>query len=156
MAIKARIYNNMLAEYGAKHPVDSEAYFRSLGFLAAKSRFEAELPNRIVGNFLDQYKRLTGDELSASHPNLISLGDVDKYGAELRIYFPDPPIELDFGPGIEVRAGQSDGMKRINNNSLWNKLLRLGFRIGKDHDHQQIRESIPQEKRYLFDEGLHT
>ena len=84
---------------------------------------------------------------------MISLGDVDKWGPELRIYFPTPTRSLDFGD-IDIRAGQSDGIKRINNNSFWNKLIRLGFRIGKHHDTNAIRGTIPPEKRYLFDEGV--
>ncbi len=154
MIIKARIYDNILSEFRVNHPITSDDYFWSLGFLAGHARFEAELPNRVVDQFLEQYSRLSGEKTSITHSSVISLGDVDKWGPELRIYFPTPPREVDFGPEIEVRTGQSDGIKRINNNALWNKLIRLGFRIGKDHNCDAIRNSIPHEKRYLFNEGL--
>lgn len=154
LKIKARIYDNILSDFRVNHPVATDDYFRTLGFLARHARFEAELPNRVVDQFLEQYHRLSGVATSTAHPSVMSLGDVDKWGPELRMYFPTPPRELDLGPDIDVRSGQNDGIKRINNNALWNKLIRLGFRIGKDHDIGIIRESIPHDKRYLFDEGL--
>lgn len=156
MAIKARIYYNMLAEFRVNHPILTDDYFWSIGFLAGNSRFEAELPNQVVAPFLDQYSRLSGENLVADHPLVISLGEVDKWGPELRIYFPTPPRDLDFGPGIEVRAGQTDAIKRINNNSFWNKLVRIGFRIGKNHDVNLIKNSIPPEKREHFEKGLNS
>jgi hypothetical protein len=153
MQIKVRIYDNILSEFRVNHPVTSDDYFRSLGFLATHARFEAELPNRVVDQFLEQYRRLSGEATSTAHPSVISLGDVDKWGPELRIYFPTPSWKLDFGPDIDIRSGQTDGIKRINNNALWNKLIRLGFRIGKDHDVNMIRDSIPHAQREFFDEG---
>lgn len=154
MKVKARIYYNILSDFRVSHPVITDEYFWSLGFLAGHARFEAELPRHVVDRFLQQYRDLSGENTSTAHPCVMTLGDVDKYGAELRVYFPTPPRELDFGPDIEVRAGQTDGIKRINNNALWNKLVGLGFRVGSDHDCDLIRNSIPHEKRYLFDEGL--
>lgn len=154
MEIKGRIHNNILSEFRVNHPLSTDDYFWSLGFLAANARFDAELPNHVVENFLGHYHRWSGERTSIDHPNVMLLGDVDKYGAELRIYFPLPTRQLDLGPDIEVRAGQSDGIQRVNNNALWYKLVRLGFRVGSVHDRGSIRNSIPDEKRYLFDEGL--
>ena len=156
MDIKARIHNNIQAEFHTNHPISTDQYFRSIGFLSGNSRFDAELPNHVVSNFLEHYNSLTGDTVSVSHPNVILLGDVDKYGAELRIYFPSKHPKLDFGPGIDVRAGQTDGIERINNNALWFKLVGLGFRLGKDHDRESIRGSVPHDKREFFDEGLES
>lgn len=154
MDIKARIYANILSEFKIAHPVTTDEYFWTLGFLAAHGRFDAELPNQVVDRFLQQYRHLSGEATSIEHPNVMRLGEVDKWGPELRIYFPDPPQKVDLGPGVEVRAGQTDGMNRVNNNTLWNKLIRIGFRVGKDHDCESIRNSIPDEKRHLFDEGM--
>jgi hypothetical protein len=147
LKIKARIYDNILSEFQVNHPSASDDYFRSLGYLARRARFDAELPDRVVDHFLEQYRLLSGVAASTAHSSVISLGDVDKWGPELRIYFPTPPRKLDFGPDIEVRSGQTGGIKRINNNALWNKLIRLGFRIGKDHDVGMIRDSIPHAQR---------
>ena len=153
MEIKGRIHNNILAEYCVSHPVTSDEYFWTLGYLSDRARFDAELPNHVVTNFLAHYVNWSGEKVTTEHPNVMLLGDVDKYGAELRIYFPNPPKDLDFGPGIEIRAGQNEGIKRVNNNGLWYKLVRIGFRVGERHDSAAIRNSIPPDKRYLFDEG---
>jgi len=51
MQIKARIYNNMISEFKDHHPDTSDDYYRTLGFLASNSRFNAELPAESVSNF---------------------------------------------------------------------------------------------------------
>ncbi|MBK6589361.1 MAG: hypothetical protein IPG22_13800 [Acidobacteria bacterium] len=155
LEIKGRIHNNILAEYRSSHPSTSDDYFWTLGYLSDRARFDAELPNHVVANFLSHYTSWSGETVTTEHPSVMLLGDVDKYGAELRIYFPNPPKDLDFGPGIEVRAGQTEGIKRVNNNGLWYMLVRIGFRVGDRHDNEVIRNSIPPDKRYLFDEGKH-
>ena len=58
--IKARIYDNMLSEFRISHPLTTDEYFWSLGYLAGHSRFEAELPNQAINSFLEQYRRLSG------------------------------------------------------------------------------------------------
>lgn len=151
--IKARIYQNILAEYRFKHLNDTVDYFWTLGFLSINSRFEAEIPNKVVSNFLEQYKRLTGEKISSNHTGLSSLGDVDKWGPELRIYFPDTYKKFDLGSDVIVREGQMANIKRINNNAVWNKLVRIGFRLGKKHDVEQIRKSIPKIKLLIFENG---
>lgn len=151
--IKARIYENMLAEYKFKHLSESEQYFWTLGYLSVKGRFEAELPNKAVSNFLSQYQKLTGEQITANHTGISSLGDVDKWGPELRIYFPVTDQDIILGEGIIIRDGQTPNIKRINNNSAWNKLIRIGFRLGNNHDIEKIKKSIPKDKLSVFLEG---
>lgn len=154
MAMKARIYNNIMAEYRRNHPSASEPYFETLGFLAAHSRFDAELPPQSTANFLSQYQALTGERASSGHPGIAMLASgSDKWGSELRVYFPTPPFELDFGTPVQVRSGQEPGIFRVNNNRLWTKLVALGFRLGTDHDVARIRATVPPGMQGAFDRG---
>ncbi|MGI8786969.1 MAG: hypothetical protein ACR2HG_04310 [Pyrinomonadaceae bacterium] len=151
--LKANIYNNILAEYRFTHLSDTDAYFWTLGFLSVNGRFDAEIPNKAMQNFLDQYKQLTGERVSSNHAGISSLGEVDKWGPELRIYFPITDKTIDLGSDAIVRDGQTSNVKRINNNSIWNKLIRVGFRLGQNHDIEQIKKSIPKDKLAVFENG---
>jgi hypothetical protein len=151
--IKARIYENILAEYKFKHLSDTNDYFWTLGYLSMNGRFDAELPNKAVSSFLNQYKNLTGSQISTSHTGISSLGDVDKWGPELRIYFPVTDKKIDLGEGITIRDGQTPNIKRINNNSVWNKLVRIGFRLGTKHDLEKIEKTVPKDKQPIYEKG---
>jgi hypothetical protein len=151
--IKARIFTNIIGEYSRHHPVSSETYFETLGYLSRNGRLEAEVPAKSVLNFLNSYQNLTGQRIGTNHTALFLLGEGDKWGPELRIYFPDSTQPLDFGSGVQVRAGQSAGISRINNNALWMRLVSMGFRLGTAHEVDQIRKTIPIEMRASFDRG---
>ena len=151
--MKAHIYNNILAEYRFTHLAETDNYFWTLGFLSVNGRFDAEIPNKAMQNFLDQYKQLTGERISSNHVGISSLGEVDKWGPELRIYFPVTEKTIDLGSDATVRDGQTSNIKRINNNSIWNKLVRIGFRLGQKHDIEQIKKSIPKDKLVAFESG---
>lgn len=154
MQIKARIYENMIFEYEDYHPDTSDDYYRTLGFLASHSRFDAELPRQSVSNFLENYQIHSGEQITSDHPGIDLLGDVDKWGPELRIYFSVTNLNLRFGQEVQTTSGTDQGTLRINNNNLWMRLVRIGFRLGRDHDIEAIRNAIPPDKKDLFEEGL--
>lgn len=154
MQIKARIYENMISEYEDLHPEASDDYYRTLGFLEVHGRFDAELPERSVSNFLENYQTHSGEHVTIDHEGIVLLGDVDKWGPELRIYFPETDLAINLGYEAEITAGPAPGILRINNNNLWMRLVRMGFRLGKDHDIEAIRETIPPDKIVFFEEGL--
>jgi biotin operon repressor len=96
---------------------------------------EAEVNPKGRHKFEEEYERASGDP-----PNK---GDYyqhqpNKYGAELRIYFEAPASvvkELKLrGYHIEQRAGgyRSNYPYRINDNSLFFKLVELGLRLGEN------------------------
>lgn len=101
----------------------------------------------------NEYEKLTGIQIFTNHTGISSLGDVDKWGGELRIYFPVTNKEIDLGEGITIRDGQTDKIKRINNNGVWNKQVRIGFRLGNNHDLEKIKKSVPPDKHAVFDNG---
>lgn len=154
--IKARIHQNIQAEYKFNHLSDTDAYFWTLGFLSAKGRFDAEIPKKAMSNFISNYNKLTGENINQSSEGITSLGEVDKWGAELRIYFPETNSKIDLGEDITIRDGQTPEIKRINNNSVWNKLIRIGFRLGRNHDVQKIRKMIPDNKLKQFENGINS
>ena len=151
--IKARIFTNIINEYGHRHPTQTATYFETLGYLSRYARFEAELPEHAVASFLNNYESLTGQRIGNNHPGVFLLGEGDKWGAELRVYFPETKQPLEFGPGIIVRAGQGPGILRINNNAFWTRLVSAGFRLGTNHVVDKIRKTIPREFQASFDKG---
>jgi len=156
MLIKARIYENMISEYKDIHPDTSNDYYKTLGYLARRSRFDAELPGHSVSNFLENYQTHSGQQITDEHPGIDLLGDVDKWGPELRIYFPVTDLNLRFGQEVQETSGPDPNTLRINNNNFWMRLVRMGFRLGRDHDIEAIRDTIPPDKIALFEEGFQS
>lgn len=151
--IKARIHENIVAEFDRKHPAATPKYYEMLGFLSRHAKFEAEVPQQSLSNFTRNYENQSGQRLDKGQVGLFVLNDGDKWGAELRIYFPDNDHDLEFGPDVDVRSGWSDGTSRINNNRFWLRLISLGFRFGSEHDAAQIRNTIPADMQKHFDKG---
>lgn len=154
--IKAQIYKNILAEHRFLHPIQSAGYFRFLGFLSGHSEFNAEVPPQSRQSFEEQYFLLTG-----TRPQLHSQGyfpirietEWDKWAPELRIIFPDVPMDFDLPPDVQIRTGAESGMVRINNNKFWRLLVRIGFRLGRQHNLEMILATIPNEFRAAFEAG---
>ena len=154
--VKARIYENILGETRALHPHQSAAYFRTLGFLARRGEFHAEIPPKSQAPFEEKYRNMTGYRPVLHKDKYFpvdAVRDYDKWGLELRIYLPDRN-DLEFPPDVELRSGTASRTFRINNNNYWWQLVRVGFRLGTGHDVENIRESVPSDFRVNFDEGL--
>lgn len=153
---KATIYRNILGEQRNLHPYQTSSFFESLGFLARYADFQAEVPPQSERAFEERYamfarvRPVLGN--NGYYPVRIDHHG-DKWGAELRIYFPEGR-NLDLPDKIEIRAGSADGIHRINNNSFWWQLVRIGFRLGTLHLTNEIRDSIPQQFQANFDRGL--
>ncbi len=77
----------------------------------------------------------------------------DKWGPELRIYFPDSLRQLDLPARVEICEGNAPGISRINNNNFWWQLTRAGFRLGRNHWVEGIRQTVPPRYRQGFDRG---
>lgn len=125
-----------------------------LGYLAKNSRFDAEVPGPSLKSFRKNYETNAGKGVVVNDNDIITLGDVNKWGPELRIYFPEPSFDLEFGPTVDIRPCPQPRQKRINNNKLWMILIRIGFRLGAKHDINTIEKNIPSEKGKFFREGL--
>jgi hypothetical protein len=155
--VKATIYQNILGEQRNLHPYQSAAYFESLGSLARYGDFQAEVPDQAQHGFEGQYAIFTNGiptlGVGGYYPVRTVTRD-DKWGPELRIYFPDRLQPMELPPGIEIRSGSADGIVRINNNRFWWQLVRTGFRLGVKHDKKKIRDSIPPHFQGDFDRAL--
>ena len=155
IAMKARIYGNLLREGQLLHPHQSPAYFRTLAFLARSGEFHAEVPQKSRDAFEENYRNITGHRPILHKDKYFPIEvvkDYDKWGPELRIYFPDED-ELVFPPSVQLKPGHRPGTLRINNNDYWWQLVRVGFRLGIGHDVDRIRESVPMVFRVHFDDG---
>ena len=156
LATKARIHANIAAEARARHPHQSAAYFRTLGFLTRHGDFQAEVPPKSRATFEDRYHAITGRRPVLHNNGYFPIDAVtndDKWGAELRINFPDR-ADLTFPPAVQSRAGASPGTLRINNNQYWWQLVQVGFRLGTRHDVERIRATVPPAFQTAFDDGL--
>jgi hypothetical protein len=154
---KARIYRNILAERRAVHPYQSPDYFQSLGFLARHAEFQAEVPPQARASFEENYYLSTGRRPTLHRDGYYPIEietTYDKWAPELRIYFPEYGGRLDLPPEVEVRPGNTEGALRINSNQFWWRLVRVGFRLGTNHDIRQIRETIPPDQRARFELGF--
>ena len=151
--------SNILAEQKCAHPYQSAGYFEALGFLAKHADFQAEVPPQSQPHFEQNYSSLTG-----THPVLHRDGyfpiriqtTYDKWGPELRIYFPDPGRGLDLPSDVEIRSGSTPEVVRINNNGFWWRLIKVGFRLGRNHQIAEIRQRIPRQYQPDFDGGYNS
>jgi hypothetical protein len=156
-AIKARIYQNILSEQTSLHPYQSEEYFATLAVLAKTAEFQAEVPPQAQANFDERYFMLAGLRPQVGRDGYFPISirtTYDKWGPELRIYFPHRGPRLEFPPSVDVRDGHAPGMLRINNNDFWWKLVRIGFRLGSRHDIATIRASVPSKYLTAFEATL--
>lgn len=157
--VKARIYRNILAEQKVLHPIQTEGYFYFLGFLATNSEFNAEVPPQSQESFEEGYFLLAGErpiEHTEGYFPIHIETTWDKWAPELRIYFPETTLKFEFPPDVETRPGTGPGFLRINNNRFWRLLVKLGFRLGKTHNVDMIRLSIPAKFHSNFDAGLNS
>ena len=157
--LKSRIYLNILTEQKSVHPYQSSQYFWGIGFLARRSEFQAEVPPQSREGFEENYLILTGTRPTPHDRGYYPIHirtTYDKWGPELRIYFPDKGHKIDLPAHAEIRPGNEAGVLRINNNRFWWQLVRAGFRLGVHHEVERIREGIPVKYQPDFEKGLAT
>jgi hypothetical protein len=154
--VKARIYKNILAEQRSLHPFQSPGYFWALGYLSRYAEFNAEVPPQSQASFEHHYYMLTGLRpvlhSGGYYPIQIST-TYDKWGPELRIYFPDKGHVLELPPTVNMLPGNAPGYLRVNNNTFWWQLVRAGFRLGTSHNLRIIRSHLPGKYLPDFDAG---
>jgi hypothetical protein len=135
-----------------------QGWARTIGILAASARLEAEVPPKSAEGFQRAYAESTGDNSVWQSPTVYLLEEgVDKWGSELRIYFPKSIVDDCFvlPAGVSVVKGFSPNEMRINDNGYWWSLVRdLGFRVGAPQDIASIRTRMPENLRTAFDEGI--
>jgi hypothetical protein len=150
---KARIHQNILAEQRKIHPFQSEQYFATLGFLARHGHFSSTVPAWATESFEHRYQELTGlkPEVGQGYYQDHSEETADKWWFSTDITWkPDFPVNV---PPCNI-VHDPGGRKTIHKNSFWWSLINIGFRLGRGHNTNQIRESIPTQFRSAFDGGL--
>lgn len=124
-------------------------FFEILGYLSSPHRntkLDIETHPRRRASLEQQYQLLTGDELQEDNANFyIWDEDVNKWGAELRIYFSGNiavmPTHLS---NLRVNSRPDDGYgNRINNKDLVWDLISHGFRVSNGQDETLIRSHVP-------------
>lgn len=151
--IKARIYANMIGEDRVRHPHQSTKYFRTLGFLSRHADFHAEVIPRLQGTFEHRYELIARRVPERNRYGYYTLQkDADKWGMELRLYYP-ARVGLEFPPNVHPRSGRSPDTCRINHNRYWWQLVTVGFRLGTNHDRNQIERNVPPQFRGAFLKG---
>ncbi|WP_461487610.1 hypothetical protein [Phascolarctobacterium succinatutens] len=88
---------------------------------------EAEGKYDKLVNFIRSYNSQYGCNVNMETDGIMLLGDVDKWGVELRLYLNHRP---DFLPVTSNRAYRSEYPYRINDNNLIREMFDIGYRIG--------------------------
>lgn len=139
--------------------MSDSAFFRTIGFLAQRARFEAMVPQHLRNQFEHEYREVTGIEPIPGHDGYyLHEKPVDKWGYELRLTFHAESSELealDFGPHkVRIRKGTAQNEHRINSNKLIRDLWARGFRNGHAQNPRTIMEKVPERHRLAFQQGL--
>lgn len=93
----------------------------------------------------------------ANHPNDVSIVFENNetsgaWGSEGRIHFYSETARQTFDPEFKFTKGVGNTLYRLNCNDLIEKMIKLGFQIGKNQNSTAIRQNIPS--TYLADYDL--
>jgi hypothetical protein len=125
----------------------TEEFWKSIGFLASHAELVAFVVEKNEDSFLQRYY-----ELKEREPLRFTLiSNPKQWGNELRVIV-EPSWNLTLGNIIPV-TGNTENRINFNSNSLVWWLLELGFDLGRNHDVESIRSSVPNEFKEAFDEG---
>jgi hypothetical protein len=132
-----------------------EDYFIGLGLLAATCFVDAHVPPQFRAKFAGDYLGLTGLPANAGDTGFTT-ADPNQWGISMRIYFPKRVLSI--LPGLEAFVTCTDisdsNTSAVNNKRWAYELFSLGFRLGRKHDLEAIRRSIPPESLEAFDLGF--
>ncbi|MER3420325.1 MAG: hypothetical protein C4290_07300 [Chloroflexota bacterium] len=137
----------------------SEAsFYLSVGYLAAGCEITAVVAGRDYAAFAQRYNILTGRNLVTPRPGLtVHERPTYRMGAELTVRFPADAAtlaELDLGEGVTIEPMGPAGWYGAKQTELVERLLRLGFDLGRVVDPAPIRGRVPAEHRPAFDRGV--
>lgn len=90
---------------------------------------EAEGKPEKLANFIREYNAYYSPSVNMNTDGIMVLGDVDKWGVELRLYLNYRPS---FMSVTGNRAYRSEYPYRINDNALIREMFELGYRIGQN------------------------
>lgn len=90
---------------------------------------EAEGKKEKLREFISKYNAQYSSNINMSTDGIMVLGDVDKWGIELRLYLNYCP---DFIQVTTNRVYRSEYPFRINDNKLIYEMFDLGYRIGEN------------------------
>lgn len=165
--IQARIFKNMALENRRLEPYSgsdsqskNERFFRSLGYLASRATMlEAIVHPKAQDGFVATYFGITGQLPSNGQVGYyVHVPSTDKWGNELRVTFTatnEEKSELDLGPGVNIVVNPGHrGSWRINKNSFWWSLLKLGFKMGSQQSLDKIAAKVPRPHKGDFDTGV--
>jgi hypothetical protein len=145
---------------GTEGQLKNERYYRSMGFLAVRvTMLEAIVHPIAEVGFETTYRGITGQSPSnALGGYSVHAASVDKWANELRVTFAatyEEMSELDPGPEINIREnpGREDSW-RINKNAFWWSLLRMGFKMGREQNLDQILANVPRAYVDEFNAGV--
>lgn len=165
---QARINQNMELDIQAVEPYSgptsqplNKQFFQSIGFLAQRIiLLEAIVHPRAQAGFIENYSRIVGKRPASGQDGYYVHDErADKWGNELRVTFTashDEHLNLNFGKDVNIVTNPSNpgSSWRINKNTFWWDLLKLGFKMGHYQDIQEIKNKIPHTYRSVFDVGV--
>jgi hypothetical protein len=166
IAIMTRVYRNLILEQRTTHRTAAQAnspedYFMLIGWLTKNATFSAKVRESQQPNFEERYYCIAGTRPALhSKAHYYNAENDDRWGADLRINFPDTTLQFPSNINIrneehwtDLRYRDTRG-KVINNSEWWWELVRIGFRLGADHNISAIKENIPSAYMEFFILGM--
>lgn len=133
-------------------------FYTAAGYLATGCDITASVAGRDYPAFAQRYKILTGRTLIAPHDGLdIHERPTHRIGAELSVRFPASATLLsrfELPDGATAEATDQPGTYAIHRTEFVERLLKLGFDLGRHTDPLTIRERVPEAQQGAFDHGL--
>ncbi|OGM09209.1 hypothetical protein A2Z67_04690 [Candidatus Woesebacteria bacterium RBG_13_36_22] len=138
---------------------DSNNFYKTLGYLAKHSKLYVRVLVKNKDDFHDKFFELKGYDLVVE-PGVFcilkSKEGTSQFADELSVIVKIPDWELDTG-NIEPEGGiKSTGRVYFNSTEMVWWLLGRGFNVGKPHNIEEIRSSVPDWYKESFDLGLNS
>lgn len=141
---------------------DEPLFWQWAGYLSNPLRrtdIHAEMPQSKEREFRENYFELTREPIllpGNSAPFYVWKGDVNKYGAQLRVYFNGDAAAAPGPSGLfTVTSGRVQGSLRINKGDFVRHLFGIGFLLGKNADCAAlVKPNVPSKFKADFDSGF--
>ncbi len=141
-----------------KAPSGEAGFFFAAGYLAAGCDLTASVAGRDYLAFAQRYQILTGRGLSTPHAGLdVHERPTHKSGADLAVTFPATegirPL-LILGKDTPLQPAPQPGFYAVNKTEAVERLLKLGFDLGRNDNPATVRSHIPAGHHDDFDRGV--
>lgn len=160
--LQERILKNMESEEFNKTPVGkinfeksltNEDVYKIIGYLAKNGAIFVELIEDYKNDFFEKYRDITGSEVDEDSKYIIWRDKNKLWTApSIRVNKNEKNSHMIFTLDVPVYESNTHYMI-YKTDFIW-YILEMGFRIGADHDMEEIYESIPDNYKKIFSDAI--